>query len=55
MIALHACDTATDDALSKGIAAGSALLVVAPCCQKELRPRLVAPAVLSGALKSRDL
>jgi SAM-dependent methyltransferase len=51
MIALHACDTATDDALAKGIAAGSALLVVAPCCQKELRPRLVAPAVLSGALR----
>ena len=51
MIALHACDTATDDALSKGIAAGAALLVVSPCCQKELRPQLVAPRVLSGALK----
>ena len=51
MIALHACDTATDDALSKGIAAGAALLVVSPCCQKELRPQLVAPPVLSGALK----
>jgi hypothetical protein len=25
--------------------------VVAPCCQKELRPPLVAPQVLSGALK----
>ena len=51
LIALHACDTATDDALAKGIAAGAALLVVAPCCQKELRPQLAAPPVLAGALR----
>jgi hypothetical protein len=51
LIALHACDTATDDALARGIAAGSALLVVAPCCQKELRPQLTAPAVLAPALR----
>ena len=44
LIALHACDTATDDALAKGVAAGAALLVVAPCCQKEIRPQLVPPA-----------
>jgi SAM-dependent methyltransferase len=51
LIALHACDTATDDALSKGISAGAALLVVAPCCQKELRAQLTAPPVLAGALR----
>ncbi|HSY54227.1 MAG TPA: SAM-dependent methyltransferase, partial [Opitutaceae bacterium] len=51
LIALHACDTATDDALARGIAAGAALLVVAPCCQKELRPQLTAPAVLAPALR----
>lgn len=51
LIALHACDTATDDALARGIAAGARLLVVAPCCQKELRPQLKAPAVLSDALR----
>lgn len=51
LIALHACDTATDDALAKGVAAGAALLVVAPCCQKEIRPQLSAPAVLSAALR----
>jgi hypothetical protein len=51
LVALHACDTATDDALAKGVAAGAALLVVAPCCQKELRPQLVPPQVLSAALK----
>jgi hypothetical protein len=51
LIALHACDTATDDALARGIAAGAALLVVAPCCQKELRPQLTAPPVLAPALR----
>jgi hypothetical protein len=51
LIALHACDTATDDALARGISAGAALLVVAPCCQKELRPQLTAPAVLAPALR----
>jgi hypothetical protein len=51
LIALHACDTATDDALAQGIAAGASLLVVSPCCQKELRPQLTAPPVLAGALQ----
>jgi SAM-dependent methyltransferase len=51
LIALHACDTATDDALARGIAAGAGLLVVAPCCQKELRPALAAPPVLAAALR----
>lgn len=51
LMALHACDTATDDAVAKGISAGAQLIVVAPCCQKELRPQLLAPAVLAGALR----
>jgi hypothetical protein len=51
LIALHACDTATDDALARGIASGARLLVVAPCCQKELRPQLTAPPVLADALQ----
>ncbi|MDB6168933.1 MAG: hypothetical protein JWM88_1797 [Verrucomicrobia bacterium] len=51
LIALHACDTATDDALAKGVAAGAGLLVVSPCCQKELRPQLSAPPVLAEALR----
>jgi SAM-dependent methyltransferase len=37
LIALHACDTATDDAIHKGITAGSDLIVVAPCCHKQIR------------------
>ena len=51
LIALHACDTATDDAVAQGLAAGARLLVVAPCCQKELRPQLTAPPVLAGPLQ----
>lgn len=50
LIALHACDTATDDAIARGIAAGAALIVVAPCCHRELSPRLRAPAVLAPVL-----
>lgn len=37
LIALHACDTATDDAIFKGISAGADLIVVAPCCHKQIR------------------
>ncbi|OCW58548.1 class I SAM-dependent methyltransferase [Hoeflea olei] len=37
VIALHACDTATDDAIFKGIDAGAALIAVAPCCHKQIR------------------
>lgn len=51
LIALHACDTATDDALARGLAAGAALIVVAPCCQHELRPHLRAAPVLAPALR----
>lgn len=35
LIALHACDTATDDALWCGISRGAKLLLTAPCCHKE--------------------
>jgi hypothetical protein len=42
LIALHACDTATDDAIRRGIELGAQLIVVAPCCHKELRPQLAA-------------
>ena len=51
LIALHACDTATDDALARGIGAGARLLVVSPCCHKELRPRIVPPPMLAPALR----
>jgi SAM-dependent methyltransferase len=37
LIALHACDTATDDAIAQGIKGGTDLIVVAPCCHKQIR------------------
>ena len=40
LIALHACDTATDDAIFKGIQAESDLIVVAPCCHKQIRRQI---------------
>jgi SAM-dependent methyltransferase len=36
LVALHACDTATDDALALGVALRAELLAAAPCCQAEL-------------------
>ena len=42
VIALHACDTATDDAIYKGISAGAALIAVAPCCHKQIRRQMEA-------------
>lgn len=37
LIALHACDTATDDAIFKGIRAGAKTIIAAPCCHKQVR------------------
>lgn len=51
LIALHACDTATDDAIYKGVAAGSSLIITAPCCHKELRPQMRSPEALRGLLR----
>ena len=51
LIALHACDTATDDALAAGVRAGAKLLVVAPCCQKEVRREFSPPEILRGVLR----
>ena len=40
LIALHACNTATDDALAKGILSQSALIICAPCCHKQIRQQV---------------
>jgi hypothetical protein len=51
MIALHACDTATDHALHRGIEAGAAVIVCSPCCHKELRPQLLSPHPLASVFR----
>ncbi|MEJ7624556.1 MAG: SAM-dependent methyltransferase [Pyrinomonadaceae bacterium] len=51
LIALHACNTATDDAIYKGITAGAELIVAAPCCHQELRPQIRPPTMLRNVLK----
>ena len=51
MIALHACDTATDHAIDLGVRAGAAVLICSPCCHKELRPQMTRPRLLSGLLR----
>jgi len=40
LIALHACDTATDDAILHGIRHNASIIVVSPCCHKEVRRQL---------------
>lgn len=40
LMALHACDTATDDAIYYGICSNASIIIVAPCCHKQLRPQL---------------
>ncbi len=37
VIALHACDTASDDALHLGIQLGASIILASPCCHKEVR------------------
>ena len=51
LIALHACDTATDDALALAVRSGAALVLAAPCCHKEIRLQLQPPPVLREVLR----
>ena len=37
LIALHACDIATDDAIARGIKSHAKVILVAPCCHKQVR------------------
>ncbi len=40
VLALHACDTATDDALSRGVRWGADLILAAPCCHHDVSAQL---------------
>jgi SAM-dependent methyltransferase len=51
MIALHACDTATDHAIHRGVRSGAAVILCSPCCHKQLRPQMHSPEVLQPMLQ----
>ena len=51
LIALHACDTATDDAIFKGIQAKADLIICAPCCHKQIRKQMNCTTHLQNMLQ----
>lgn len=51
MIALHACDTATDYAIHMGIRSHASIIMCAPCCHKQIRPQMHNPPVLRPLLQ----
>ena len=57
VVSLHACDTATDEALVRGVQWGSQAILAAPCCQHELHHALdheaFRPALRHGLLRER--
>ncbi len=59
LIALHACDTATDLAIAKGIHSDAEIIVVAPCCHKQIRRQMdcqteMSPIMAHGILAERQ-
>ncbi len=57
VVTLHACDTATDDALVKAVQWGASVILSVPCCQHELFGQLqndtLRPLLKHGILKER--
>jgi hypothetical protein len=57
VFSLHACDTATDEAISKGVNWQADLILCAPCCQHELHRQVARPefraALRHGILRER--
>jgi len=51
MIALHACDVATDYAIHLGVRAGADIIMCSPCCHKQIRPQLLSPHPLRPILQ----
>jgi hypothetical protein len=59
LIALHACDTATDLALAAGIQRRARILLAAPCCHKHVRQHMrpqneMTPLMRHGILEERQ-
>jgi len=57
LVSLHACDTATDEALAVAIRHGAESIFAAPCCQHELAAQLElapSPAIVRHGLFKQD-
>ncbi|MBN9122754.1 MAG: SAM-dependent methyltransferase [Planctomycetes bacterium] len=50
VFALHACDTATDDAIAQAVRSGAKLLLCVPCCHHDLN-KVISPAGPSEVLR----
>jgi len=50
VLSLHACDTATDEAIAQGVQRGARLILCVPCCQHELHHK-IAKATFRAALR----
>jgi SAM-dependent methyltransferase len=48
VVSLHACDTATDEAIAKGIQIEAPLVLAVPCCQNQIRGQLKEQGGLPG-------
>ena len=48
VVALHACDTATDEAIAKAVNLKAEIIILAPCCQKYVRRQIEIPGDLKG-------
>lgn len=57
VVTLHACDTATDEALIKAVSWGSDVILSVPCCQHELfnkiESNVMKPMLKHGIIKER--
>jgi len=51
MIALHACDTATDYAIHYGIRSQASIIMCSPCCHKQIRTQMHSPEILKPMLQ----
>jgi len=51
MIALHACDVATDYAINYGIRASAGIIMCSPCCHKQIRPQMRSPELFQPMLQ----
>jgi Methyltransferase domain len=51
VVALHACDTATDSAIHRGILGRAQIIVTSPCCHKEIRAQMTLVEPLTPMLR----